>query len=156
MITKTYTSSTNASVNVVLPNKKNLRVAFSPLSNGTSVFITSDPNIQTALEQHYKFKSLFKLSNTVDSTPTKQAARSSIEATLHAEPKSTEPAAGEEPVADEEPASENPNLIKVTVTDLPMAKDYLADRFGVSRTAIRLTSQVIAFAAANNIEFVGI
>ncbi len=150
MITKTYTSSTNASVNVVLPNKNNLRIAFSPLSNGTSVYITSDPNIQTALEQHYRFKSLFKLSSTVDSTPAKQ------EAALPTEPKSRESAAGEQPADHEESSSENPNIIKVTVTDLPMAKDDLADRFGVSRTAIRLTSQVVAFAAANNIEFDGI
>ncbi len=48
------------------------------------------------------------------------------------------------------------DTIKVKVTDLSAAKDYLSDKFGVSRTAIRLTSQTIAFAKAHNIEFIGL
>lgn len=61
MITKTYKANTNISINVVLPSKKNLHIAFVPLSNGSSVFTTDNEDIQKSVENHYKFGKLFKL-----------------------------------------------------------------------------------------------
>ena len=61
MIIKTYKANTNISINVVLPSKKNLHIAFTPLSDGSSVFTTDNEVIQKSIEKHYKFGKLFKL-----------------------------------------------------------------------------------------------
>ena len=61
MILKTYKANTNASINVVLPSKKNLHVSFTPLSDGSSVFQTDNVDIQNAIERHYNYGKLFRL-----------------------------------------------------------------------------------------------
>ena len=77
MITKTYKANTNISINVVLPSKKNLHIAFVPLSNGSSVFTTDNEDIQKSVENHYKFGKLFKLHSVHGQSrlPTKPADR---------------------------------------------------------------------------------
>ena len=48
----------------------------------------------------------------------------------------------------------NSTLKQVTVSDLAAAKDYLADKFGISRTTLRSKKAIVEQAAANGIEFV--
>lgn len=89
MITKTYKANTNISINVVLPSKKNLHIAFVPLSNGSSVFTTDNEDIQKSIENHYKFGKLFKLhslhgqSETVETTG--KASKNGSSEKLHVE-----------------------------------------------------------------------
>ena len=45
--------------------------------------------------------------------------------------------------------------MQVSVTDFESARDYLSDKFGISRTKIRSQKAVIEAAKANGIEFVG-
>lgn len=67
---KKYIANSDISVSVTLPNKKSTRISFSALSNGMSVFYTSDEDIQWALEHHYKFGKLFRLAeDTPDEKP---------------------------------------------------------------------------------------
>lgn len=56
----------------------------------------------------------------------------------------------------EDEAEEEVNLRKVKVSDLAAAKDYLADKFGISRTALRSQKAILEHAAANGIEFEGL
>ena len=58
---KTYKANTNVSINVVLSNKKNLHISFSPLSNGTSTFTTDNEEVMNAIERHSNFGKLFRL-----------------------------------------------------------------------------------------------
>lgn len=51
---------------------------------------------------------------------------------------------------------EQPNLTKVNVTDFEDARDYLSDKFGISRTKIRSQKAVKEAAKANGIVFVGL
>lgn len=139
-IIKTYKANTNVSINVVLASKKNLHISFMPLSNGTSTFTTDNEAIQKAIESHARFGSLFRLI----------AAHGESEAAAPAE---TAAAAEGEVNAEAEKGS---GLTKVTVTDTASAKDYLADKFGISRTAMRSTKAIIEQAAAHGIEFEGI
>ena len=74
MITKTYKANTNISINVVLPSKKNLHIAFVPLSNGSSVFTTDNEDIQKSVENHYKFGKLFKLHSAHGQSETAETA----------------------------------------------------------------------------------
>lgn len=126
---KKYKSNSSISINVILPSGSNLHVPFTPLSDGSSEYTTSDENVQYGLEHHYKFGKMFF----------------SVEIPAEPEPNVSEPEAAEES-----------KVVKVKVTDLESAKDYLADNFGVSRTQLRSQKAIITNAALHNIEFEGI
>ena len=48
------------------------------------------------------------------------------------------------------------NVTKITITCLDDAKDYLSEKFGISRTKLRSKKAIEEAAAENGIEFVGI
>ncbi len=138
---KIYKANTNISINVVLKSKKNLHISFTPLSNGSSTFTTDNEDIMTAIEQHYKFGTLFRLLKT-------------IEEDAHAEQVPTQ---GDEVEKDvEENETGKPVMRKVQVSDLAAAKDFLADTFGISRTSLRSMKSITEQATAHGIEFEGL
>lgn len=135
---KKYTSKTHPSVNIVLPSGKSLHVSFTPITGGSSVYYTKDENIQKGLESHYKFGKLFKLAATID------------EEKLAAEKKVKEEAA-------KNAAAEGEGTLKeIKVACVDDAKDYLSEKYGVSRTKIRSIKAVQESAATFGIVFVGI
>lgn len=102
-------------------------IAFSPVTGGGSIYYTDDTNLQEAIEKHYKFGTLFKLA-----------------------PEEKKPA-----VSKPAPKKEvGPN--KVAVACLEDAKEYLSEKFGISRTKLRSEKAIKEAAAQNDIEFVGI
>ena len=73
------------------------------------------------------------------------------------------PAEQKEPVEQEKPTETSADgeekgktLGKVKVSDIASAKDYLADTFGINRTAMRSTKAIMEQAAANGVEFEGL
>ena len=71
---KIYKANTNISINVVLPSsKKNLHIAFVPMSDGSSVFSTENEEIQKGIERHYKFGSLFRFVGAANTRKQKNA-----------------------------------------------------------------------------------
>lgn len=169
MIIKTYKANTNISINVVLPSKKNLHIAFTPLSDGSSVFTTDNEVIQKSIEKHYKFGKLFKLHASQEQSVEKEAT-DKLKSTSLRKKKET-PAAenvdkteldnnenvgqnGE--TKDNDEAGNDDTICKVKVSDIATAKDYLADKFGISRTSMRSTKAILEQAAAHGIEFEGL
>lgn len=150
MSIKTYKANTNVSINIVLQSKKNLHITFTALSNGSSTFSTGDEEIQKAIERHYNFGKLFRLIG----TQSKASKKTAKEVELPASPKEgtgdNDSLIGINEQATEEAGT---GLKKVTVSDLAAAKDYLADKFGISRTALRSQKAIIEQATANGIEF---
>lgn len=130
---KSYKATTSLSINIVLPSGANKHIAFSPVTDGSSVFYTPDPDIQWGLEHHHKFGKLFILSTT-DPLP---AEPSSAVTAQPASPASTTPS----------------QLTTVNVTDLDDAKDYLADKFGMSRTKLRSRDSIESAARQVGIKF---
>lgn len=57
---------------------------------------------------------------------------------------------------DETADVEDNSLRKVAVSDIAAAKDYLAEKYGISRTSMRSTKSILQKAAENGIEFVGL
>ena len=166
---KTYKANTNVSINVVLPSKKNLHISFVPLSNGNSTFTTDNEEIMNAIESHYNFGKLFRLHSTQGES--KKKAAKVVEKPVKDEEqtdKSEDNAVAvdgndENAEANEnndetstEEADNDPALKKVKVSDLAAAKDYLADTFGISRTALRSMKTITEQAAAHGIEFEGL
>jgi hypothetical protein len=126
---KKYQSGSAVSVSIILASGKSKHIAFTGLSGGGSVYQTSNEDIQNGLEKHARFGKLFKL---VDI-----------------------PEEEEEPqVETEEPQQDNIEIVEVS--DLGTAKDYLADRFGISRTSLNSKAKIVKAAAERGIEFKGI
>lgn len=131
---KHYKSKTAISINVVLKSKKSMHIAFTAQSDGSSVYTTDNPDVQYALEHHYKYGKLFKLVSTES------------EEDIKAKKEAEEAAANEK----------KDEIRKVSVSDLASAKDFLADTFGISRTSLRSEKAIMEAAKANNIEFEGL
>lgn len=131
---KIYKSKTNISINVVLPNKSNKHVAFMPMSDGSSVFTTDSEEVQRAIEGHYKYGKLFKLASVEDTATQAESAT----------------------VASEAESERTAVAQVVKISDLASARDYLAERFGISRTIMRSEKAIKEQAVAHGIEFEGI
>lgn len=183
---KTYKANTNVSINVVLPSKKNLHISFVPLSNGSSTFTTDNEDIMNAIECHYNFGKLFRLHSVQGESKKKATKAVEMPAKKEEKaedkpadnPNPTPTPAEDATVIDNDNEGEDTNedgedneqddnsstegadtdteLKQVTVSDLAAAKDYLADKFGISRTALRSKKAIVEQAAANGIEFVGL
>ena len=111
-----------------------MHIAFTVQSNGSSVFITDNADIQYALEHHYKYGKLFKLV--------------SVENDTEAKADKDDTGTKTEAAKDE--------MRKVSVSDLGAAKDFLANTFGISRTSLRSQKSITEAAKAHNIEFEGL
>lgn len=149
MTTKTYKANTNVSINVVLASKKNLHISFVPLSDGSSVFTTDNADVQRAIESHYNFGRLFRLKDERRSQKMNEVVSEAVAMTKEEDesPKREDAVDGD---------VDDGVLRKVQVSDLSDAKDYLAESFGVSRTAMRNAKSILDKAAECGIEFVGI
>lgn len=132
---KTYTANSHISINVVLPNKSNMHVSFVPLSDGRSMYSTNDENVQRGLERHYNFNKLFFLSESEEQNEAESET------------------AKDDTIDD---GANDDGLLVVEVSDLAEAKNYLADKFGLSRTKLNSSAKIINEAAAHGIEFVGL
>lgn len=128
-MTKTYKSGSDISINVILSDKKNLHISFTPSSDGTSTYTTKDAGVQAAIEKHYRFGKLFRLERVEEERKPK-----------------------EKPVQSS-PVKKNE---EISVPDLSVAKDILADRFGISRTLLRTKDAIMEHAAAHGVVFTGI
>ncbi len=130
---KRYISRSDISINVVLPvSKKNLHITFSPTTSGGSMYYTDNKDIQTAIENHYKFGKLFHVD--------KSFKKEQEDTPLH-ESKNSE---------------HDTNLKEVFVSDIEEAKNYLSEKLGVSRTRLRRENDIKAVAQSNGIIFKGI
>lgn len=129
---KHYKSNTSIAINVVLKSKKNMHVAFTAQSDGSSVFSTDNPDVQYAIEHHYKYGKLFKLTGVEDEEEQKAKKEA------------------------EKAAKKKEEMRKVSVSDLAAAKDFLSDTFGISRTSLRTSDAIISTAKSHNIVFEGI
>ncbi len=137
MATKKYFSKSHVCIQVYTQDRGFVHVSFNPMTGGGSTYVTKDKSIQDALEQHYRFKSLFYL-DTVFEEPQQH--------TVNGRSKSK--------TADDN--SPDDSFQKVPVTCVDDAKDYIADKFGISRSKMRRIESIKAIAAEHNIVFEGI
>lgn len=122
---KKYEAKSQVNMSVRLKSGANVHVSFSPKTGGGSVYYTRDEAIQYGLEHHGRFGRLFRLAGIVDETPAPV------------------------PVVNEETEPEKKKVIFRSNDD---AKDYLADKFGISRSKLRSRAAIEECAAKNDIE----
>jgi hypothetical protein len=128
---KRYKAKSDVSINVSLPSGKNLHIAFSPITNGGSVYYTDVEDVQKGLEAHSKFGKLFRLDESFDEN---------AEKTKKIEPK---------PII-------TTGVKKIVISDPDAAKTYLSEEFGISRTKMKTIKAIKDEAMAHNIEFEGL
>jgi hypothetical protein len=169
MTIKTYMANTNISINVVLPSKKNFHITFTPLSNGSSVFTTDNEILQRSIERHYNFGKLFRLQTSQGQSAERKATDKQKVTSLKnqkeipaaenvdkTELDNNENVEQNGETEDNVGAGNDETVCKVKVSDIAAAKDYLADKFGISRTSMRSTKAILEQAAAHGIEFEGL
>ncbi len=131
---KKYKAKTDIHISVVLKSGKSAHITFASQTGGGSVYYTDNKEIQEAIKKHPKFGKLFK--------------EVAVE-----EPK---PKVEKNDAKKKSKASKKAELKKVSVTDLDSAKDYLSEKFDVSRTKLKSEKEIKAEAKKHGIEFEGI
>lgn len=123
---KKYKAYTNLSITVVYDGHP-LHIQFDPLSTGQcSVYITDDPKMQKAIEEHSYFKKYIEVEEVKETKP--------------------QPAA----------KAPEKKVVEIQVSGPDDAKDYIADTFGISRTQLRSLDAIKKAAADNNVKFIGL
>lgn len=122
---KRYKAFSRICINVRLKSGKYFHVAFDRHSDGTSTFITDNKDVIKGLESHEWFGKAFCLDAILEDVATTQ----------------------------EEATQEEVELVEIEVADYQEAKEYLAEKKGVSRTLMRNISAINEQAEKNGIKF---
>lgn len=120
---KTYCSSSEICINVRVGDT-NIHLSFTPLTLGGSTFTTSDVKMQEAIERHRFFGTRVK---------------------LMAMSQEIENIADEHHTVVEKQEKDKPEVLHFS--SIADAKEYCADTFGISRTMLRSSAQILQLAA---------
>lgn len=120
---KQYKAGSHVCLSVGLQDGGSARVSFTPLSGGGSIYSTGDEGLQWGLEHHRKYGKLFVLAGEAQSAEEEEAG-----------------------AAEEAAGADEPETVKLS--DWDTAKDYVSERYGVSRTRLRTRKQIEQAAAA--------
>ena len=123
---KAYKSNSHVSINIKIGDAY-AHISFTPKTAGGSVFYTDDDEVQKGIEAHPRYGKLFSLDREILPEP-------------------------EHIPAETKDGSKDEN-ITIKVSDLNAAKDYLCERYGISRTKLRSEKAIVAEAAARGVVF---
>lgn len=107
-----FKSNTHVCLNVVLSNGSNKHISFTELTGKGSVFYTDSQEIANALRNHHGYNRLFREEQEVEKKPAEEKQE------VKAEPNKKVFACNDD------------------------AKDYFADRYGVSRSKMRTRTSI--------------
>lgn len=142
---KRYKAKSSVHLSVMLPNGNSTRVSFISMSAGGSVYYTDDKDIQEGLENHHKFNKLFFVDESfVDEKMKDNEMEEDI----------TPKEGGADNDVTEEDNEMGGRIVEVK--DLTEAKDFLADKFGYSRSKLRSRVQIEEAGKEKGITFIGI
>lgn len=119
-----FVSKTHVAINVVLKNGTNMHVTFMELTGKGSVYYTDSPAVAEALRNHYKYGKLFK----EEQEPVKAA-------------KPAKPAAEVTGTGRNDGEGAKTENVKEFANNED-AKDYLAERYGISRSKMRTRAAI--------------
>ena len=157
---KKYKAKSFISISVTLATGGNTHISFSPVTGGGSVYYTENEKIQAGLEGHPKYGKLFTLEETVANatgTTAKAAGTTAKAAGTTAKAVVPQPTTEEGTQQGAEGASDGEGTgsvyeLKAACND--DAKDWLADKFGVSRSKMRSRQDIEKVAEDNGVKVV--
>lgn len=123
---KKYYAKSHVCLSVLLKSGESKHVSFQDQTGSGSIFYTSDVELQEALRKHRKYGKLFKEDTTFQEQPVEKVREEAKEAKME--------------------------RLEFTCND--DAKDYLVDRFEVSRTKLMTRAAIEDFGKRHNIEIV--
>lgn len=139
---KRYKSKSCISISVRLATGGTTHISFSPITGG-SVYYSDNEKIQAGLEAHPKYGRLF----VEDKTLAKEQR-----ATDHAT--GTVETVGESAEEQQGTVKEDNDFVEVKMACNDDAKDYVADKFGVSRSKMRSRADIEKVAADNGVKII--
>lgn len=145
---KRYKSKSCVSINVVLPTGGNTHVSFSPVTGGGSVYYTDNENIQKGLERHPKYGRLF----VIDDTLTAQKPSGKAQGTVAGANAGKNASGVHGGTGGAEKTEKKAIEVKMACND--DAKDYVADKFGVSRSKMRSRADIEKVASENGVKII--
>lgn len=126
---KTYKSSSVIAFTIL-----GIRISFIPLAKGGSYFITDSETLQKAIEEHHWFGSKIFLENGKEEEDTTPVVIDS-----------------EQP---KDPQSEAKGPEPMEFDNADDAKEYVANTFGVERTKMKKSEDIIKFALDNGLTII--
>lgn len=132
---KTYFAWTEISLTIKVGTGLK-HISFTPKSLGSSLYMTRDTKEQKGLESHPWFGEKYFVRDSVDEKKQEEEKKKLVEAAAK--------------------ASEENSVITHHVDSLTEAKDYLADKFGISRTLLKGKDDILNYAKENNVVLEGI
>jgi len=153
-IKKIYTSKSEISIKVLLDNGKTVRVAFTPRTMGSSVFMTDDEELQKAIEGHKEFGKLFVCKNAgkvITATASQSTKQQPVDEGKQPVDKGQHPTDGEQDDAPSEGGE--PTTKIVPVGSVQEAKDYLADKFDITRSSLKNRAAIESAALSKGVVF---
>ena len=153
-IKKIYTSKSEISIKVLLDNGKTVRVAFTPRTMGSSVFMTDDEELQKAIEGHKEFGKLFVCKNAgkvITATASQSTKQQPVDEGKQPVNEGQHPTDGGQ---DDAPSEDGEPTTKIVpVGSVQEAKDYLADKFDITRSSIKSRAAIEAAALSVGVVF---
>ena len=146
---KVYTSKSEISIKVVLGSGSTVRVAFTPRTLGSSVYITDDEELQKAIEAHREYGKLFVCDERRSEAMDKAATPSQLSGQG-----AGVPGAGDGVPGTEEGAGAGFKV--VNISSIQEAKDYLSDKFEISRSSLKNKDAVERAALEHGVVFEGL
>ena len=140
---KRYKSKSCISISVRLATGGNTHISFSPITGGGSVYYTDNEKIQAGLEAHPKYGRLF-----VEDKTLAEEQRATEHAT------GTVATVGESAEEQQGTVKEGNDFVEVKMACNDDAKDYLADKFGVSRSKMRSRADIEKVASDNGLKII--
>ena len=154
-IKKIYTSKSEISIKVLLDNGKTVRIAFTPRTMGSSVFITDDEELQKAIEAHKEYGKLFVCKNAgqvIPATVSQPTRQQSSDEGQQSSDEGQQSSDGDEQDGIPSDGGE-PTTKVVPVGSIQEAKDYLADKFDIARSSIKSRAAIEASALSFGVVF---
>lgn len=130
-----FTSKSQVAINVVLPGGTNVHVSFLEMTGGGGVYYTNNADLANALRQHHKFGKLFK------------------EVAVEEKPVTKKKAPAAKPAEDGTTQDQTGSGIKeMEFKNVEDAKDYLAERYGFSRSKMKTRGAIEEIAKTEGIK----
>lgn len=130
---KIYEAKSQVNLNVNLPGGGYVHVSFAPKTGGGSVYYTRDKLVQAGLERNARFNKIYRLGKVVD-----------------------ESAKAETEVKEAVPEKIEPKVLKMEFRNNDDAKEWMADKYGISRSKLRSRDAIEKAAREHKIEIVWI
>ena len=142
-----FISKSHVAINVVLQSGANVHVTFLEKTGGGSVLYTDNADLILALRSHRKYGKLFREVEMPVAQPAPKKAAVNTGAPAASAPVASQPVNKQQPQQTQAPEPK-----EVSFKNVEDAKDYMAERYGISRSKMKTRGAIEQVAKAEGIK----